>query len=69
MSSYNPFRPLGTLLGGRTKHPFKFFWNTENHHVYVEQGGFFGSSKVKTNLFAAHWEMAYHAAEAYAHDK
>jgi hypothetical protein len=69
MSSFNPFKPLGTLHGGRTKKPFKFFWNTENHYVYIERSGFFGSSKERTNHLTSSWEMAYHAAEAYVHDK
>ncbi|HVX91022.1 MAG TPA: hypothetical protein VHC20_05365 [Candidatus Paceibacterota bacterium] len=63
------FKPLATLHGGRTKKKFKFFWNTENHHVYLEQSGFFGSSKVKTGAVASSWEMAYHAAEAYVFDR
>ncbi len=62
-------KPLATLRGGRTKKAFKFFWNTENHHVYLEQSGFFGSSKVKTDMIASSWEMGYHAAEAYVHDR
>ena len=65
----NDFKPLATLHGGRTKKAFKFFWNPENHSVYIEQSGFFGSSKVKTGIVASRWEMAYHAAEAYVFDK
>ena len=69
MSSYNPFKPLATLRGGQSKRPIKFFWNTENHYVYYEQSGFFGSSKVKSKYMTSSWEMAYHAAESYAFEK
>lgn len=63
------FKPLATLRGGRTKKSFKFFWNQENHTVYIEQASFFSSSKVKTGIIASSWQMAYHAAEAYVFDK
>ena len=70
MSSYNPYKPLATLKGGRSKSTFKFFWNTEDHYIYLEKSGFFGgASKVRTPHYASSWEMAYHAAEAYAHSK
>lgn len=68
-SSSTEFKPLATLKGGRTQRPYKFFWNTRTHSVYIEQSGFFSSSKVKTDIVASSWEMAYHAAEAYVYDR
>ena len=63
-------KPLGTIRGKRSKKPFKFFWHSKDHHVYIEQTSFLcGSSKVKTGVIASNWEMAYHAAEAYAFDR
>lgn len=62
-------KPLGTIRGRRSKKPYKFFWHSKDHHVYVEQMGFFSSSKVKTGLIASSWEMAYHAAESYVYDR
>lgn len=56
------FKPLATLRGGRTKKSFKLFFNPENHCIYIEQSGFFSSSKVKTGAMASSWEMAYHRA-------
>ena len=69
-SSSSDYKPLATLRGGRTKKVFKFFWNTENHYVYLEKPvTFFTSPKEKTSIMASSWEMAYHAAEAYVHDR
>jgi hypothetical protein len=65
----NELKPLGTIRGGRSKRPFKFFWHPKDHHVYVEKSGFFSSSKEKTGIYASSWEMAYHAAESYVFDK
>jgi len=62
-------KPLGTLRGRSSKKPYKFFWHPKDHHVYIEQAGFFSSSKVKTGLMASSWEMAYHAAESYVYDR
>jgi hypothetical protein len=62
-------KPLGTIRGGRSKKPFKFFWSPKDHHVYVEQSGFFSSSKAKTGMMASSWEMAYHAAEAHVYQR
>lgn len=62
-------KPLATLRGGRTKKVFKFFWNTRNHHVYLERPAFFGSSIDKLPLIASSWEMAYHSAESYVYDR
>jgi hypothetical protein len=67
--SSSELKPLGTLRGGRSKRPFKFYWSPQNHHVYREVSGFFGSSKEKTSLIGSSWEMAYHAAEAHVYDK
>ncbi len=69
MTSTSEFKPIATLRGGRTKKPFKLYWNTENHHIYVERSGFFSTTKEKIGSFASSWEMAYHAAEAYIYDK
>jgi hypothetical protein len=63
------FKPLASLRGRRTKKVFKFFWHTENHCIYIEQSGFFSSSKARTGAMASSWEMAYHAAEAYVFDR
>jgi hypothetical protein len=69
MSSFNPYKPLATLKGKRSKATFKFFWNAEDKHIYIEKSGFFSSSKVKLGQIASSWDMAYHAAEAYVFDK
>lgn len=69
MSSFNPYKPLATLKGKRSNNTFKFFWNTEDHHIYIERSGMFGSSKIKIGQIASSWEMAYHAAEAYVFDR
>jgi len=64
------FIPLATLRGSRTKKAYKFFWNPENHGVYLEKPTtLFGSSKEKTSITASSWEMAYHAAESYVFDR
>lgn len=63
------FKPLAILRARRSKNTFKFFWNTENHYVYIEEKDWLGSRKVKTKIIASSWEMAYHAAEAYVFEK
>lgn len=62
-------QPIGTIRGGRSKTPYKFFWNKATHHLYIERAGFFGSKKEQLSTMASSWEMAYHAAEAYAWSK
>jgi hypothetical protein len=62
-------KPLGTIRSKRSKKAYRFFWNPANHHVYIERPSFFGSSKERTGHVASSWEMAYHAAEAYAYDR
>ena len=64
------FKPLATLHGKRTNKTYKFYWHTENHNIYRDETTFFGgTSKEKIGQVASSWEMAYHAAEAYVHDK
>lgn len=65
-ASSSDYVRIATFVGGRTKHKYTLYWNHDNHFIYRETSGLFGSSKEKTDLYASSPSAAYHVAEMWA---